>query len=907
MHTSTVEGGGCGKPWIKEYYACDSWQKCEATPDYMQCYCDANCLDYPLDRKYYDNPEPDPSGGRQPQNENRINLPVALAWENIPGWAKKSPSWPVEQFKNVGEGQYGFPTDSYLNNFYEKGPKSYIIEIQDDPSTPNSDGTTNMNLPADLVAKNAKVINVNGRKTFQEAMQINQFNSRANGGECFFNTNSKYRWRVYACCDNDGTDCADPSGATWWTFTTSPAPEPLGIADKNRPNESDPAQDPDWNGSKHLQDVDFCSSKLLWCKAKLTDNASRFWKNYNSAQADYAINYQMRVKFSENWSLGIFPKSTSGGAIWQNYLNNALNSLSDVFSKYLEKAVRQAVSGDIDYQNQESCHYLKKKDNVCEPELVSFEPYLDKVSKDPKFHPFYNSSTMVAGRTNLFTGNMAGDLVYSWQLQPCFDIGDNNDTEFPFCSKSIDIGYGQKWKFSGARIDVAKIEPPNRKNPENNPSQDKNKLVGSNEQIQWLAPCGANSFLYDIKEKNTGKSIFTDAQAITDGGRRTTSSQIILSLTEKNNNPVQGSDPQRAILKIDTIYEWRVKSCWPSLPLPSLPITQICSDKWSSPFYFLTTGRPPVETSLQNTNDSVPHVTFTWEGIAGKGSYNIKIFDALMNELPLAKPNPQRDNFYDFSYQEPNIKYYWKVQTCANADGTVCGDFSALHPYTSKDFKKPSNLSPAGQITQLPSSLTWDSEATYFLVNARFSGEQSTSCDPAWFNSEYKNKKITTKNIPLKTKMSGGSQYCAGNYWFSVQPCFDANCSKLSNNYSEENFSLADSGKETGFMVCGQKTNDPKTDYNEKEPCSVKHLILTVKVIVNFIVFKVAFWLLPILLGITGYFFYTSQGNPKIIGATKDAWKKIGIGYAVLFFAWVIVSIIMQIAGYSAATSWSAL
>jgi len=61
-----------------------------------------------------------------------------------------------------------------------------------------------------------------------------------------------------------------------------------------------------------------------------------------------------------------------------------------------------------------------------------------------------------------------------------------------------------------------------------------------------------------------------------------------------------------------------------------------------------------------------------------------------------------------------------------------------------------------------------------------------------------------------------------------------------------------------------------------------------------------ALLLLPIMALVTGGLFYLAQDKTNLATRAKDIWKKIGIGYAVLFFSWIIVSIIMALAGYGA-------
>jgi uncharacterized membrane protein required for colicin V production len=56
--------------------------------------------------------------------------------------------------------------------------------------------------------------------------------------------------------------------------------------------------------------------------------------------------------------------------------------------------------------------------------------------------------------------------------------------------------------------------------------------------------------------------------------------------------------------------------------------------------------------------------------------------------------------------------------------------------------------------------------------------------------------------------------------------------------------------------------------------------------------------ILPILALITGGFFYLGKEGPNTVKYIKDAWIRIGIGYAILFMAWLLVSWIMAAAGF---------
>ena len=870
-----------GDTWNNlEGKSCGSWQMCDFEDQtFVQCSCDKDCLAAPRNQRYLD----DPINHTLQKSDTSINLPVMLVWDNIPGWLSDDYSSTIGGPLNKGQGRwFNNGNDCVAEiNFDKKGPKSYRLQIQDT----SAGGTDNLNLSPtqkNNLNQDEGTEAIGSKLSYYKVLTKNAFNSRDDGGECFFNTNSAYKWRVEPCCDKEGASCKSYGpDEGWWYFSTSPSPEPLGINDKN--NTGSPKQDPDWNGDQYLANIDFCSAKLSWCKAKLVNNStSRYWKTYNDHQLDYAASYQMRVKFSENWSLGL---ASSNGAL--SWLTDKLlnNPIAQSFS-YIYK---QAANMTSEEKNDgESCHYLEKQSNgSCKPETVSFGAGEIQQSD---FKPFFDANQRRNQNRSLFTGDMKGSLVYSWQTKVCFNTtpSNNTDKDFPTCNGYNDADYGQKWKFAGANTSTTKINPPDLQSPENNSARDDTKLVGLSDKITWSTPCGANSFLYDIKEKDSGQSIFkNDSSYGKDSGRRTTASQTLLSLTDKI--PTQADDPQNVVLKLNTFYQWRVKSCWPSLPVGD--ISSICGGNkdWH---YFYTTGRPPKDDSLKYS-DSAPNINFSWESVPGAGSYIISI-----TENGVASEHKTTTNQWQISYPGALTSYTWQVRTCADADGKICGSWSKSNSFNSGDFPAPTDLTPTGEIKQLPSALSWSSNAKNFLVTATYSGVSDSSCDPMWFNAQYADKKISGTSMAVQTKASGGSPHCAGIYTFTVQPCFDANCTSLSHNIGKAKFIISDPEQKSGFMVCGQKTNDPTTPYNEKEPCQIKHLFLTLKVIIDFIVFKLAFIFLPLLVLATGAIFYFSEDKTKTIPTLKKAWKNIGLGYGALFFAWFIVSLLMFIAGY---------
>jgi len=885
------------------------WQIAQTGYDHGFFKCEKECLDLPQNPQYYD----DPVNKTYQTDNRRIHLPVVLAWNDISGW------------QNSGE----FKTDIYENApaDIDYGPNSYRVEIQYEEYPDTKDA----NLHIDK-AKNPQDIQTlsNGQKIFYKIIPesgIEGFNSRDDGGACFFQTNSTYKWRVRPCCDTAGTHCKtyrDDEG--WWTFSTSPASELLGLTDKGKYAHGATdgiAQDPDWNGPAAMEGVDFCRAKLFWCKAKLAEPGSdyhRFSQVYNENQP-YAFNYQMRVMSSENTSLGALIEKIENipvlGSILGWIKNNgvisgiksrwdewtgAWNGAASECNKWMEPDLKKAAKSEsaVGESESEACHYLQRNaDGTCaKPETLSFSSYFDKITNDVSFMPFFSAAEKTSSDRNLFTGDWEGRLKYSWQIKTCFNASPAaKDEKFPHCNSNIEEDYGQKWQLIGKPMGGGAIDKPTATAPADNRNwADENNLIGISNTFNWTAPCGANSFLYDIQDEN-GKSIFDGDQICgadykKDSGRRIGKSQITITLVEKD--PRQGKDPGTVQLKVDTKYKWRVKSCWPSIPVGE--VGNICSGQWSDLWSFRTTGRKPIIGS-DAVKMAAPTATLTWDSVSGANSYRVKVTgDGAPAEEVLVTANQ-----FGFNYPGAKKNYSWKVKTCADGEGTVCGEWQAGTSFNSEDFPAPTNLSPEGAVTQLPSALSWNSAAKYFWVTAQVSNdEKSTSCDPEWFNKEYAGKTVSETSLTLKAAEKNASSYCSGDYSFTVRPCFDDQCTARSFNEAQQTFSVTGKNESSGLMVCGQKSDNSDTPYNEKEPCEIKHIFLTLKVIIDFVMFKLALLLLPVMALVTGGLFYLAPDKSSLTARAKEIWKKIGIGYAILFFSWIIVSIIMALAGYGA-------
>ena len=172
---------------------CDGWEMCKDSPP--GCFCEGVCLKTPESPRYYNNP----TYSDQPNKDvgsNNVKLPLKVDWDDVEGWGQPN------------------------------GPLSYVI-------------------------------NLNSKNPVSNILGESEYNILANHGSCFLDYNSKYNWKVKACCTADGNNCGSSSN---WNFETSDAPEPIY------------PYDPDWEGLEKIGHLNKEESKTLqWCKIEDSD------------------------------------------------------------------------------------------------------------------------------------------------------------------------------------------------------------------------------------------------------------------------------------------------------------------------------------------------------------------------------------------------------------------------------------------------------------------------------------------------------------------------------------------------------------------------------------------------------------------------------------------------------------
>jgi len=838
---------------IKTLFTCGSWQKSTRDSgdnifDRIQCFCDKDCLDYAKSPRYWDDPvnKRKQAAGNDVQN---ITLPVVLAWTDVRGFSDNHGDWDQcsgddgDCIHSGSTRESGKPRqgDGY-------GPIAYRIQIQDESDT----GIANINIPA--TKKNQIADNGNGKKAFEAVLHKRGdtfgFNSRDDGDICFFNSTDTYRWRVTACCDYAGEQCKDWP-ADWWTFTVATAPEMVSPLD------------PDWNGPGAITDISFKDisplkkDHLWWCPAKLPSKPV----NYQTipGQIQYAKSYKLEVTSNEenDFTKDLFQKIknfwswiTSSPDAGQSQTKQATHALS-------------IINGGWTY-------------DILPTPGIDFDPPYD-ANEVETWYPAQSRQDLAY---------FSRHRTYSWKLKSCWD---------DLAQKCFDDN-SQTWKITTRDEEIA---PPEATAPKDDP--DGKEPVGFPITISWTIPAGANSFNYTI----SGPGLDLQNQPTTWN-------------TVPNN---EFGDAQKKLFALDNPdirlnadYKWQVQSCAQFDP-KNADADNCRATGWSKWFSFRTTGRPPdKKTMLPNIGSATMFPqNFAWGKVPGAKSYNIELWEGAKKiAAKIVKVDSQNQNQPGAQFDYPDIQppvgvnsraYTWKVQTCADDAGKKCGDWVSQYFNLKRPDSPVLQNKPAANYGSLSDvSLDWTGPTKHYWITVEYNPPQPQTQSGCSLKNPIVSKNIEGDSCSVQNDClpSDIKTSCAGSYKWTVQPCANPDCSDKGNDNAKSSVFAISAGTTKGnsLAVCGQQYNAPGNSWDETEKCEIRHIFLLAKVLINYLLFRVSILLLPIMALVTGLIFYFGKEGPNTIPAIKKMWKWIGIGYAILFMAWLLTSWLMAAAGY---------
>lgn len=109
----------------------------------------------------------------------------------------------------------------------------------------------------------------------------------------------------------------------------------------------------------------------------------------------------------------------------------------------------------------------------------------------------------------------------------------------------------------------------------------------------------------------------------------------------------------------------------------------------------------------------------------------------------------------------------------------------------------------------------------------------------------------------------------------------------------------------SGLVPCGRQADNPFTgEINESLPCDLCAVFYMVKNIINYAM-TLSLLIAILILIASGLLYAFSAGDMKKVATAKAAITNTLIGFAIVFVAWILVSTVLQIMGYSNIIDWN--
>lgn len=472
---------------------------------------------------------------------------------------------------------------------------------------------------------------------------------------------------------------------------------------------------------------------------------------------------------------------------------------------------------------------------------------------------------------------------YYWQVASCLD------EETAFCGQPSELS---NFRTNGGSKDLS---PPLLQEPLfNSEEPEKIPVVSKNDSLYWDTEDCVYGFKIIIKKDG---ALVTEI--LTDQSGQSYSFEDINALWN------QSSD-------LDQIYTWQVFSCWyeggGSCAIPG-------SDIWQ----FKTAGSPP--NLLEPVNNSfvkIP-VTLSWEQAKGAESYFYQV--ASNHAFPKPKIIKEDDvktlsAEIDYPELEPENQYWWRVKTCVDSNGKVCGEWSEAHSFYTYPINSPTSLRPESGL--LPIHLSWDPDPGSNFYQYRLdyiSAEYGIDPDGEILEESLEGcaEKAGQVIMPLTIVAAANItlyESCLGQYRWWVRSCLEKTCNDDKEisppivsawaNPAGQVFTATETPAppEKGILPCGRRSDHPDTPYNEREACQIKHLGFLLQNILDFLLWRLGLIILTILSIVSAAISYFSLGNPTIIAQVKAIWKSAAIGYGIIFLAWIFINLLLVMVGF---------
>ncbi len=482
----------------------------------------------------------------------------------------------------------------------------------------------------------------------------------------------------------------------------------------------------------------------------------------------------------------------------------------------------------------------------CHPDRVRLGGLCEPVPiHDPSLVPIHRGdppTKLINKNVGLF--DEKGE-IYGWQIAACKDHSRKDCTD-----------YGQIWKF----IVSGGLENPSGLSPLNDPEGRNPIAIHPSAYFEWNKPFGAHSYYFQL-ERMDGE-----------GG-------TIERHLQDTNTRIDIDD-----FALNTDYRWRLRSCYDENG-------DDCNDTWTDWHKFTTTGRPPdlnkTATPYNKAQEVLIPLNAEWGAVSGAKSYVFELFNKEGDKIKRSHTSTTRIRL-DYPKIKTEESYSWTVETCADPGTDYCGGFfTPPVEFTTFTLYAPSVPSPQDNAEIFTEErnidVSWNAirGANYYKYEVIFP------------DGEKEKEIISDNNFFLRL-------FDLGDYEWRVKSCLDSECEEsgdFSPWWSFNYYEVEVDG--VGLVPCGRTYNSPDTDWNERESCQPKHLLILFKVLIDFVLWN----LFPVAIGLmilaTGAIFYLSPSlGTEVLARVKAVWRAVGIGFVILFFGWLILTMGMPMIGY---------
>ena len=354
-------------------------------------------------------------------------------------------------------------------------------------------------------------------------------------------------------------------------------------------------------------------------------------------------------------------------------------------------------------------------------------------------------------------------------------------------------------------------------------------------------------------------------------------------------------------LQLNTIYTWSVAAC----SQPDEFVCEATSEEWK----FKTTGAPPSGLQTKPVEDQRTAIPFAlvWDDVPGAASYKWEMatettFTSIVAE-GIAKGETNALVQYENvvrgipKFLDQDTKYFWRVKTCADEGADVCGGWS-ISDFTTVKLSAPSITSPKPDGVELipRAKVFWDkgfSENVYYakvVLHTPSPNETSPSCRNV----------LPQEDTTVENSISFDVR-CIGTYELQLQSCIDTACTtEAKSPVASRTFLVKEPPGEGGGLVpCGRSNNPDTTDWDDRDPCGIKHVFLLIRNIIDFALWKLSLIIVVLMAIATGAIIFFSFGGVDVLTKIRSIWKAVGIGVLILLFSWLFLNILLGLVGFN--------